>query len=425
MKKIAEIGNKLVVISAFLFAVSIPVSIALDNVAAGVGVLGIILLLLGKGISPYPPLKPFSFLLIPQIIESVLFFPRKIFKTDFNLHLVPYYSVYRSIKENFKVLEHILLILSISTSILGLSVIFEAFTWQNVKHINLKSLSLHLTPIRAEGFLNHPLTTGGVLFIMFVLFISASIQFRRKVYLMPILFSGLGIVFCESRSYWLGSIVFLLFLVILQRNRGVLILVVSLMMLSGFLYQIPQIKHRFESMLNPKANYSNLDRLALWNAHLKAFLKDYSLKEKLLGAGYKADDLAWKRFRESFKEVSGLKNISNKGLKFHFHRGETHNIYLKYLTKYGVLGFLGFIAFWMYILYVNFTYKRTYWLFTRGLLSGYLGFLAAGFFENNFVDAEVQFAVMFVLGINFALLQKYTGEKLHCQKEYDLQKSQD
>ena len=404
MRRVAEIGNKLVEISAFLFAFSIPVSMALDNVAAALGVLGIILLLLSRQLSPYPPVKPFLFLLTPQVVEALLFFPRKIFKTDFNLHLVPCYSVYKTVKLNFKNLNRLLYVLSISTSALGLSVIFEAFTWQNIKHLDLGSLTLHMNPIRAEGFLNHPLTTGGVLYILLVLFVSSFFQFKNRLYLIPVLFSGLGLVFCESRSYWLGSIVFLMLLVLLQKNRKALLLAFSSLVLFGLLLQVPQIKHRFDSIFNAKANYSNIDRLALWKANLRAFLEDYSVKEKILGAGYRADDLAWRRFRESLEEVTGIKEISNRDLKVHFHGGETHNIYLKYLTKYGLLGFLGFVAFWITIFYYNLTYRGEYKDFIRSLLSGYVGFLIAGFFENNFVDAEVQFAVMFVLGLNFALL---------------------
>jgi len=402
--KLADMGEKLVILSSFLFALSIPISIALDNFSAGIGILGLLFLAVGKFLEPYPPIKPLFFLLTPQVLESLFFYPKKLFKTDFNHHLAPYFTVYRTLKVKEDYLKHILLILSISTLALGISVLFEAFTWQNIKHLNFSTLSFHLVPVRAKGFLNHPLTTGGVLFILLVLFVSAYFQFGRKFYLVPVLFSTLGLIFCQSRSYWVGAAVFLFFLIFIFRSKKVLGYVLLLLIGVVLVFQIPHVKHRFETIFNPKANYSNMDRLALWKAHLKAFMDDYSLKEKFLGAGYEASSFAWREFRESFQEVTGIKNPSKNVLKVHFHGGLTHNIYLKYLTKYGILGLIGFLTFWFYVIYCNFSYSGFYEPFIKTLNSGYLGFLTAGFFENNFVDAEVQFALMFVLGINFALL---------------------
>jgi len=174
-------------------------------------------------------------------------------------------------------------------------------------------------------------------------------------------------------------------------------------LLGGVLINIPFLKHRVESITNTKTNWSNLDRLILWNAHLSAFFKDYSFTEKLFGAGYKADDYAWKRFSSSFEKITGKHSPSEKVLERHFHGGETHNIYLKFLTKYGVVGLLGYIAFWGIIFYENLRNKTKYDVLIKTLLAGYVGFLVAGFFENNFTDAEVQFTLMFILGLNFAL----------------------
>jgi len=94
------------------------------------------------------------------------------------------------------------------------------------------------------------------------------------------------------------------------------------------------------------------------------------------------------------------------------HGGETHNIYLKYFSKYGLLGLFAFLLFWFYALYLNFKalLERRELLFAV-FLAGYLGFLTAGLFENNFTDAEVQTAVLFTLGLNFALLKVGTSQK--------------
>ena len=424
MTRVADVGKKLVVSSTFLFALSIPTSLALDNLAAGIGLLGILFLLIGREIFPFPPLKPLIFLLTPEIFEAIIFYPKKLFKTDLNLHIVPYYSVFRTLGQDPKFIKMILYVLIFSTALLDLSIIFEAFTWQNVKHLDLSNLSFHLHPIRAKGFLNHPLTTAGVVFLLLVLFIAAYFQFRNNIFLFPVFLSVIALIFTESRSYWVGFFIFIIFLLIFFRNRKTLILVFSFFLIGIALAQVPQIKSRFESILNTKTNYSNIDRLALWKTNFSAYVRDYSLRQKLLGAGYGANKLAWKEFKESFNSVSPVKNLTDVQLRRHFHGGLTHNIYLKYLTKYGISGFLGFLFFWISILYYNFTYKGPLKVFIKTLTAGYLGFLAAGFFENNFCDAEVQFAVMFILGLNFALQQKDIEKKLLHQRESDLQKNQ-
>jgi hypothetical protein len=174
-------GEKLVVFSTFLFAVSIPTSMALDNVASGIGLLGFLFLLFSKKANPFPSLKPLLFLLIPQFLEALIKFPAKIFKTDFNLHLIPYFIVYRTLSKK-KYLEKILILLAISSIVLSLSVIFEAFTWQNVKHIDWNSLSFHSNIVRPHGLFNNALTTAGVLFLLLTLFVGAFFHFKKLLY---------------------------------------------------------------------------------------------------------------------------------------------------------------------------------------------------------------------------------------------------
>jgi len=403
-------GHRLVVLSALLFALSIPISIALDGVAAGIGILGILISLMLKDFKNYPPIKPLLLFLIPEAISSLISFPRKILKTDLNHQLATYFVVYKAIVERKGLLNKILIILSFSSLILALSVIFQAFTWQDVKHINLQTLTFHLNPTRAKGLLNHALTTAGVIYLLAFLFLGWFFQ-RKKIYFLlvsAVLFFSL--ILTESRSYWLGTLfaIFILSVMQIKRNWKPVLAVWSIILISaGLLFQTPVLKNRLVSITNTKNYWSNLDRLILWRAHTKAFLEDYSLKEKIIGSGYRAPEYAWKHFLQSFRET--VKSPPPKNLKAHFHGGETHNIYLKFLTKYGILGLIGYISFWIYVILLNFkALKRTDSLFpiVSSLTSCYIGFMLAGFFENNFTDAEVKYALMFILGINLAMLKK-------------------
>ena len=177
------IGYKLIVLSTFLFAVSIPISIALDGISAGIGLLGLMIVLLFKDFKNIPSLKPLIFLLVPEILSSLISFPKEILKTDFNHKLIPYFVVYRTLKENRGYLRKVFFLLSLSSLILSFSVIFQAFTWQNVKHLNIHSLSFHLIPMRANGLLDNPLTTAGVIFLLFFLFLGYFLQNKNYYYL--------------------------------------------------------------------------------------------------------------------------------------------------------------------------------------------------------------------------------------------------
>ena len=412
MKYLEVWGNRLIVLSAFLFAVAMPTSMALDNVAAGLGILGFLLLSVSSSLKPLPPIKPLTFFLVPELIRYLTSSPLKIFKkTDFNHHLISYFVSYRVAKDR-KTFDKVIKVLLVSTIALCFSVIFEAFTHQNIKHVNWDTLTFHTEILRAKGFLNHALTTGGVLFLLIVFFSAIYFYERRRLYLLPLPFLVFSLLLNESRSYWLAFLTFLLLLSLfnLRSNRRlVLTSAVAILLTGALVSQIPVLKERLYSIVDTRNNGSNVIRLALWKSHISAFINDYSMTEKIFGAGDKASRLAWKYYRSSFQEITGkAKELPERKLERLFFGGETHNIYLKFLTKYGILGLLGYLSFWVFLLYRNLIQLRQVGnsLFIKAFVSGYMGFMLAGFFENNFTDAEVQFLLLFVLGINLSLIEE-------------------
>ncbi len=407
-EKLKTIGEKLIFLSAIIFSLSLPTSIALDNVAAGIGILGLLIYLFSKAQLSLPPIKPLLFFTIPEFISSLFNIEmlRKLTKyTDINHHLIPYFVSFKAfLKENS---NSLLTLLSISTIFSSLILAFEAFTHQNIRHFNIHALHLFSSPIRPRGFLNNPLTEAGVLYLLFLLFTFLSFKENRKLYPLTAVLSLIGIILTQSRSYWLGCglFFFLLFFYSLKKHKKISITIALFSLLSiGLVTTIPLLKHRLESIDNVKTNTSNMDRLTIWNSYLKAFKYEYSPLQLLIGAGEKGKQLAAKHFEESFKEIYKRTEPRKEEL-IHFHGGETHNIYLKFLAKYGILGLLGYLLFWVYIIYRNLKFSKI--LPSLSILSfGYLGFMLAGFFENNFTDAEVQFTLFFLLGFNFAVIKK-------------------
>ena len=409
--KLKRIGEFLTFLSTLIFTISIPTSMALDNVGAAVGILGFLILAVAK-IDLEVPVKPLLLFAVPELISSA-FNPELLknpFKyTDINHHLISYFSSFKTFlkRENYK----LFIILSASTIVSSLAVIVEAFTHQRIKHFNFSNFHIFTEPIRAEGLLNHPLTTAGVLYLLFILFTFLTFHERKKLYGITAVFTLAALIFTESRSYWLGTALFFLSLIAyglkVYKRFAVYGLIVSVLTAIA-ISTVPPLKHRFESIKNVKTNTSNMDRLTIWNAYFKALKEDYSVKELLFGAGGKREKLAFKHFDESFKEVYH-QNPTPSSIT-HFHGGETHNIYLKFLTKYGILGFIGYISFFVYLIYLNFKHHKL--LPYLPILSfGYLGFMTAGFFENNFTDAEVQFALFFLLGFDLSLIKLHSPNR--------------
>ena len=411
MKPLEVWGNKLILFSAFLFAAAIPTSIALDNVAAGVGILGALFLFFSSSFRPYPPVKPLLFFLVPEVVRYLFFSPLRIFKkTDFNHHLISYFISFR-VAKNKETFNKVITLLMISTFVLCFSIIFEAFTHQNIKHMDWSALSFYSEIVRAKGLLNHPLTTGGVLYLLILLFSVLYFTDRKKIFLLPLPFLLFSLLLTESRSYWLAFVVFVLLLSLLsfKEDRRLTLVSLSGLLLAGVLvFQFSTLKERFYSIPDTKSYGSNIIRLMIWKSHLKAFKNDYTFLEKLFGTADRAGSLAWKHFGEAYEEVTGKRAPSPEELRKFFYEGLTHNLYLKFLTKYGIVGLVGYLLFWVYIFTFNIKkLKRTKdSLLVKAFLAGYAGFLVASFFENNFTDAEVQYTLFFILGLNFALLEE-------------------
>ncbi len=368
-EKLKTIGEKLIFLSAIIFSLSLPTSIALDNVAAGIGILGLLVYLFSKAQLSLPPIKPLLFFTIPEFISSLFNIEmlRKLTKhTDINHHLIPYFVSFKVfLKKNNNLL---LTLLSISTIISSLSLIFEVFTHQNVKHFNLQNIHFFLSPMRATGFLNHPLTEAGVLYLLFLLFTFLSFKEHRKLYPLTAVLSLIGIILTQSRSYWLGCGLFTVLLALynFKYNKRLFTSISILLSLTTvILLSYPPLRYRLQTIGAVETNtkidkltlQSNLDRLTIWNSYLKAFKYEYSPLQLLIGAGEKGKQLAAKHFEESFKEIYKRTEPRKEEL-IHFHGGETHNIYLKFLAKYGILGLLGYLLFWVYIIYRNLKFSK-------------------------------------------------------------------
>ena len=404
---IRKAGFFLLLFSIYLLAICVPISIAGDNIAIGIGIAGLLLMLLSGDYKKFPPIKPLLFFLLPPLLTIIIQVnPAFLRCSSIRQHILPYFQVFKVLREK-NVLNRILILLGLSTILLFLSLLFTALTWQSVKHINFNSLMLHNHLAIAKGFLGHHLTTASVLTLILFLFFGFFLKERKTFYLVIVVVSTFGLILTQARSAWLGLIAgfFIVSLLVVKNKKQffvILLVIISFFISISF---ITTLRVRFLSSFNPNASYSNIDRLSLWDSYIISF-KRYSLKQKLFGAGTKTREYIKRNFVDSFKYITGTK-IDSSILKNHFHGGAAHNIYLRYLGEVGVVGLLGYVLFWLYVLRINLIKAKdsVYRNVFISLSGGYISFLVIGFFEDNFVDATVKIALMFILGINFYLLQ--------------------
>jgi O-antigen ligase len=421
LEQTKKIGELLVKLSAVLLAVAIPTSVALDNVAVGIAILGIILLGVSKAL-PLPPLKPLLFLIAAQIPQLVAGNLSKIRNIDPKQYAISYIVGYVAGRER-EFLKKIAILLGISTIALTLALTLEAVTGQNIKHLNPEKLRVAKHLYRAKGFLDHPLTTGGVLFSLLIFHSAMLSYFREKKFAIFTLASLIGIVLTQSRSYWIGVAIFSVLIIFSALKvpkfrkaaiAGVLLITAAAVPVAAS----PELKSRLISITDVKKNNSNKDRLTIWLSYYYAFKNDYSFTNFIFGAGERAKELAVKNGKEACLKIYSESACKGERYKGKVHGGTTHNIYLKYFSMYGIVGLIAYLAFWGFALWKNakeFIEREE--LFPLIFLAGYTGFLAAGLFENNFTDAEVQTAILFTLGVNFALLSLRSGEKPPHRKE--------
>ncbi len=395
------------ILSAFLLSISTPISIALDNIAIGVGLIGLIVIYKQLKIedTDYRILGVSAIGLVSSLASISPLLSLK--KSHYLWHFLPYFITSRIKREKISTL---LIVLGAFGIVAVLAVIFQAFT--GIKPTHLKSLSLiHIleNPIRAEGFFSSPLTTSAIVCVLFFIFASIFVFFDNKKWRIYSFFVSVfmlaGLIFTLTRSYWIGSFVALIFLpfIYLKSNRAKLVPVLAVLIAALMYVFSPLIHNRVETIIHYKKNVPAMDRVALWEAGLQMY-KDYNIRYKLIGCGSGNVYRFLKPYLvEKVKKIFGDKNVNSHLFS------SVHNEYLQILLKWGIIGLSVWLYLWIYVLFKNITFiaktgNGFYRALIVGITMGFIAFLVGGFFEHNVGDAEVIIFIMFILGINKNIL---------------------
>ncbi|MDH5752995.1 MAG: O-antigen ligase family protein [Deltaproteobacteria bacterium] len=289
-----------------------------------------------------------------------------------------------------------------------------------------------VTPLKdrfhAKGNFSHHLTFAGAMLLTVPLYASLALSEARENSRRALFWGltaaagALCVLLSLGRSGWLGMALGVAVLGLKLPRRWVLSLFVpglvgllTLMFLlqSGHLREMftttnPQtgkVQWTTDSMLVRRflktGTASDSERLHLWRAALLA-----AAERPLLGHG--GDPEAFGEYR---RRVTAATGFQYQG------KPQAHNIYLQMIFYYGILGLGAYLSFWAVVFYWaagSLALAGGGFVFEKALLWGASGALAgsmtAGFFENNFLDSEVQVLITTWMGLIL-----YAGRRIRQQ----------
>jgi O-antigen ligase len=262
----------------------------------------------------------------------------------------------------------------------------------------------------AKGNFTHHLTYAGFMLINvpFFLALAAGAGGRERwLWAAGSAGAALATLLSLGRSGWLGMVVGVLVLatIRLPRRFGVAlaaagvaaILLVALLLATGWLRE--RLLHEGTPALVQRLVRTGLehdvDRLRLWEAGWLA-LRD----KPLLGHGWGNQHPALEPYRQAVSAKHGGYRFIVKA------SAGLHNIYLQVAFAAGALGLAAYLCLWGAVLaWCALGIARAgpgrhfEQDLLRGATGGIAGSMAAGWFENNFLDGEVQVLLMMMVGL--------------------------
>ncbi|KAK3596148.1 hypothetical protein CHS0354_027418 [Potamilus streckersoni] len=281
----------------------------------------------------------------------------------------------------------------------------------------------------AMGFFSHYITYGGVMLLLFPVFLSAGFARNlsgrhRLIFTAGSVFIGIALMLSLSRSAWLGAFAGLFVLILLSRRKIFLIpAVVAIILLVGAYFYI-----KSNPELRQNAFLARIDNILDSSDRVKMLEAGFSVaKENLLfGIGPNTvdklrqayeiivfrDGWAWctanpeecKRLKKlTVEDDTRCKNydtpekcieevlIRDKGKIINDASVGVHNIYLQLVLNYGIFHLLAYILMWGMLLVTCISalsrksaqyVKEVYIL--KGILAGFAGYAVMGFLRIIF-----------------------------------------
>ena len=392
-------SRRLLQLGLFLLALFVPFSIAGTNIALGFVALGWITIGVARHLDPSLP-RPLPFWRDPMCIASVLLafsaLPSVLMSENYSRAMKDWRShwqliIYFGVAANLVVTgmrETFFRALAVS-SILSCMFAFVQ------RAGGLDFWFVHIAAEHRVSSTLYIMTFAGIL-AQLIVFFAASAFMRGMSRSERVLVVGavacqiLALMFTMTRGAWLALAVGLIALVLMLRNRKVLIAstaLLAVLVAFSFLYSTDQNRTLSITALFEQSPDRNVGtRLALWDTAWELFKS-----HPLLGVGM--GDYS----TEADRMLSGVDGIRTTV--------DSHNIPLHILATRGLLGFLPFVFFWITVFRVLAQTRREAEPGSRGRYYAIgatvasVAILVGSLTENNIDDEEVWGAFMVLLGL--------------------------
>lgn len=328
-------------------------------------------------------------------------------------HGLPYLIFLALSRRNLDLFLKILLVSALLISVYG---IFQFYTGIDILRPANKFSPLKISGSwHAVGAFSHHLTFGGVLILLFPLFLAPAFSptfstRERSIFLLGGSVILAALILSLGRGSWIGAtFALLVMMLLLFFNKGMkFFLLGGLLLLALFSHEYlpfgmgnylpPVVRHRVKIMFSPTANQ---DRLHMWEAGWNAVMD-----HPWFGIGPAMETIELTPYYRAMEKKYNM-SIRHKPVT------GVHNIYLQTWLNYGIFGLIGYCLWWgnlfwsgIQVLRNQLAKKSREYFYLTGALSGLAGSVAAGFFENNFRDGEVQTTIFVVMGIALASIHQ-------------------
>jgi len=243
---------------------------------------------------------------------------------------------------------------------------------------------------RISGFQDIYMTFAGLLMLAIVLGAAFALfdfrKWRDGWALAAIAFMAAAVLLSLTRNAWIGVFAGVAALAFLR--KPIALVALPLVAIAALVLSPPEIHNRIASVTDPN-NESNRERLLVWGAGLR-IIADYPV----FGVGQNSFPLVYPKYR--------AKNVKEP------HISHLHNNFLELAAERGLVGLAAWIWLWGAALWVTAKAWRSaeddkeVKTALAACMGGVVAFLAAGLFEYNFGDSEIQMMFYFILAAGMA-----------------------
>ncbi|WP_291494084.1 O-antigen ligase [Desulfurella sp.] len=391
---------KFIFISTVLFAVFVSVSIAADNLAISIGVLGLIFLIIAKEFKFKKEDLPIGLFSLKEFFSSVFSLNpiHSLLNFQYIWHFAPYWITSRS-KANFTLIVNVL---GVFTIIGTLGLYFNAFF--GIRPVDIFSVGINnlhfVKPMPGIFGFSGCASYAGIIMVMSSFFFgSLGIFLKNKFYYLVSILAFFAGILAQERADWLAIIVSILCLPLILRNKKTLILLLLFAVVSIGFYNTSFIQKRLNQTIYYEKDPGIVIRFAMMKASLEVF-KESSMFRKIFGYGPSFGAQVIHKKAVFYYKQMAVKNHIDPNIEV---PTTIDNFYFNTLMNSGLFGLALILCAFLMLLINNI--KRLKSADTQqkgilvGIILGLIAFYVASGFDNLLGSAQVSIYLSFMLGL--------------------------